>query len=101
MVAVVAIDGRVYFWKDEGRCSGNGVGRSAGSEKGFPFLKDGGERHLLGGLEGRLSVIVEVGRMRHVSTDQAAPGIAAFRSEESGMMAALREPSSFYTLGRS
>ena len=66
VVAVFAIDGRVHFGEDEGRYFRDRVGGGAGSEEGFPSLKDGRERHLLGCGHGRSGVTVDGGRARHV-----------------------------------
>ena len=74
VIAVFAIDCRIYFREDEGGCSGNGVRGGAGSKKGFPLLKDRGERHLTGGVHRRLGAIVEVGKSRHISRKSRGTG---------------------------
>ena len=75
VITVFAIDCRIYFGKNEGGCSGNGVRGGARSKEGFPLLKDRGERHLTtGGVHRRLGVVVEVGKSRHISRESRGTG---------------------------
>lgn len=47
MVAVFAINGRIYFGKDEAFVLRYGVGRSPRRKEGFPFRYGGLQRHLV------------------------------------------------------
>ena len=74
MVAIFTIDRRVHLREDEGRDFGYGVGGGTGGEEGFPLLKDGGERHFLDGIHGRLGLTVEAGRARHFRAETGGSG---------------------------